>query len=133
MSLDFNKNCAITKVDDELGLVMGFAIVSTIDGEDYYDSQGDNITEKAMLEAAVDFMKDSREAHDMHNGEKMGEVLFSLPLTSDIAKSLNIETSRTGLIIGMMPSDDVLAKFKDGTYTGFSIGGKRIEDEDIDA
>lgn len=132
MSLDFDKKCDILKVSDELGLVMGFAMVSKVDGEDYYDSQGDHITEKAMLEASVDFMKNSREAHTMHDGKSMGEVVFAFPLLTDVAKSLGIETSRTGLLIGMLPNADVLAKFKDGTMTGFSIGGERVKDEAVD-
>lgn len=31
----------------------------------------------------------------------------------------------------MKPAADVLQKFKDGTYTGFSIGGRRLEDEEV--
>jgi hypothetical protein len=33
-------------------------------------------------------------------------------------------------MIGVKPaSEDTLTKFKDGTYTGFSIGGRRVKDE----
>jgi hypothetical protein len=49
--------------------------------------------------------------------------VFAFPLTTEIAKSLGITTKQTGLLIAMRPSESVLSKFKDGTYTGFSIGG----------
>jgi hypothetical protein len=40
------------------------------------------------------------------------------------AKAFGVETKTTGLMIAIKPdSDDMLAKFRDGTLTGFSIGG----------
>ncbi len=128
----FQINSQVAKVDEALGVVFGWAIISKQDGEDYFDLQGDHIPEEAMLVAATDFMKNSREAKDMHRGEEVGSVLFAFPLTEDIAKSLSIETKTTGLLIGMKPNADVLEKFKSGEYTGFSIGGSRIKDEVVD-
>ncbi len=125
------KSTSIVKVDEELGLVFGFAMVCKEGGEDYFDLQGDNIPEDVLLKAATDFMQNSRAADDMHDGEQMGTVVFAFPLTGEIAKSLDIETQRTGLLIAMKPSADVFEKFKDGTYTGFSIGGSGTS-EDVD-
>jgi len=124
---DFDK-AQVVKVDADLGLVFGFAVVCKRDGERYFDLQDDHITEKAMLEAATDFMIHSRVSKDMHDSAD-GTVVFAFPLTSDIAKSLKIETEQTGLLIAMKPSPEVFGKFKDGTYTGFSIGGSRGKDE----
>lgn len=127
----------VLEVHKSLGLVVGFAIVSKVNGEDYYDFHGDHIPEDSMLKASIDFMKNSRVSGDMHKRDEDGtpevdgEVVFAFPLTSDIAKSLDIETSKTGLLVGIMPSRDVLAKFDSGEYTGFSIGGRRIVDEDV--
>ena len=122
-----------TKVDEDQGLVMGFAIVSTVDGADYYDVQGDHIPESSMLAAATDFMKNSRVAKEMHDGDPVGDIVFAWPLTSDIAKAFGIETKKTGLMIAMKPSSDaLLEKFRSGEFTGFSIGGFRVEDEDAD-
>lgn len=127
----FDITSKVCKVDKSLGLVMGFAIVCKQDGQDYFDVQGDHIPEDAMLGAAVDFMQNSRVAKEMHAGDSKGAVLFAFPLTSDIAKAFGIETQTTGLMIAMKPDNaDMLAKFKDGTYTGFSIGGRRITDEE---
>jgi len=129
----FNKlDTTLIKVDETLGLVMGFAIVCKIDGEAYFDIQGDHIPEGAMLEAATDFMQNSRVAKEMHQGDQAGSVVFAFPLTTDIAKKFDIETKMTGLMIGLKPdSDEILEKFKDGTFTGFSIGGTRLLDEEV--
>lgn len=124
-----SKRTELLKLDETLGLVFGFAIVCKEDGEPYFDLQEDNIPEEEMLKAANEFMQNSRAADDMHDGDAMGEVVFAFPLTTDIAKSLDIETPRTGLLIAMKPSEEVFAKFVDGTYTGFSIGGSGESEE----
>lgn len=120
---------SVVKVDKSLGLVFGYAIVCKVDGADYFDLQQDHIPESAMLEAATDFMLHSRVAKEMHSGDEVGSVVFAFPLTADIAKALDISAKQTGLLIAMKPSADVLGKFADGTYAGFSIGGSRVTDE----
>lgn len=130
---NFELHAEVSKVDEALGLVMGYAIVCTEDDEPYFDVQGDHIPEDAMLKAALDFMENSRLAKEMHSGEGKGTVVFAFPLTGDIAKAFDIETGRTGLIIAIRPDDDeMLRKFRDGELTGFSIGGKRVLDEEVD-
>ena len=131
--VDVNKQFAkaqIVKIDETLGLVFGFAIVSKKDGADYYDLQDDHIPEDAMLKASLDFMINSRVAKEMHSGDEAGTVVFAFPLTTDIAKALEIETKTTGLLIAMRPAEGMLAKFKSGEFTGFSIGGYRLVDEE---
>ena len=123
----------VAKVDDDLGLVMGFAIICKENGEPYFDVQGDHIPEDAMMKAAADFMANSRVAKEMHDGGQVGSVVFAFPLTEDIAKAMGLgEVENTGLMIAMQPSDDdVLEKFRSGEYTGFSIGGRRLKDEEV--
>jgi hypothetical protein len=130
------EEATVLKVDESLGLVFGFAIVCKQDGEDYIDLQDDHIPEDVMLKSATEFMSDSRVAADMHqwdeNGSpiKTGSVVFAFPLTTDIAKSLNIETKQTGLLIAMKPdSAETLQKFANGTYKGFSIGGSATKED----
>lgn len=130
-SASFVSDAQVLKVDVDLGLVFGFAIVCKVDGEDYEDLQGDTIPEDSMLEAAADFMQHSRVSKEMHSGDQDGTVVFAFPLTTDIAKALGIQTEKTGLIVALKPSPDVLEKFRDGTYTGFSIGGQRLLDEPV--
>ncbi len=121
----------IAKVDESLGLVIGWALISKIDGKPHFDTQGDHIPEDAMLEATLDFMADARVAKEMHKGDQAGDIVFGFPLTTDIAKSLGIKTKTTGFLIGFKPnSAEILEKFRDGTYTGFSIGGSVIESTD---
>lgn len=128
----------VLKVHKRLGLVVGYAIVSKLNGEEYFDLHGDHIPEDAMLKASADFMRNSRVSGDMHQrNEDMtpkrdGEVVFAFPMTEDIAKSLDMEVKKTGLLVGIMPSVEVLDKFESGEYKGFSIGGRRIIDEEVD-
>ena len=134
----FEVSTEILKFDEDLGLVLGWAIVSTVDGEPYFDKQNDHIPEGAMLKAATDFMANSRVAGAMHKGGKVekaearGTVVFAWPMTSEIAKAFDLEVKKTGLMIGVLPDGDMLEKFKDGDFTGFSIGGKRGEDEVVE-
>lgn len=122
----------VLKADAGLGLVLGHAIVCKENGEDYYDLQGDHIPEDAMLKAALDFMENSQVAKEMHAGEQTGTVVFAWPMTTEIAKAFGIETKKTGLMIAVRPNEEMLAKFKSGEFTGFSIGGLRLEDEEVD-
>lgn len=131
---DFESGCAkVLKVDDGLGLVFGWAIVCKEAGADYYDTQGDHIPEDSMMAAATDFMLHSRVAKDMHQGDEIGPIVFCWPMTGDIAKAMGVQTGTTGLMIAMKPPADILAKFRNGDYTGFSIGGRRVVDEEVSA
>ena len=131
MEENYSQFAKLAGLDESLGLAFGWAIVSKEDGEDYYDTQDDHIPEDAMLSAATDFMQSARTSKVMHEGEKAGTVVFAFPLTTDIAKSLGVTTTKTGLIIAVKADPDMLEKFKSGELTGFSIGGKRITDEEV--
>lgn len=123
----YTVKCKVEKVDTSLGIVFGYAIVCKNDDNDYYDVQGDHITEDAMLDATAEFMAGERCAKMMHEGGNVGRVVFGFPLTIEIAKSLGISAARSGFIVGMQPDDDeILDKYRTGEFTGFSIGGHRI-------
>jgi len=122
----------VSGVDEGLGLVFGWGIVCKEAGQDYTDTQGNHIPEAAMVEAVTDFMKSERVHGDMHDRGvsadlPAGMVVHSFPLTTDIAKAMGIETSKTGWMVATAPDKAMLAKFKSGEYTGFSIGGEHIE------
>ncbi len=123
MDQRFETVCKVSEVDASRGLVFGYAIVCKEDGKDYFDLQDEHIPEDVMLDLATDFMRNSREAREMHGKEAIGSVLYALPMTTELAKSLGIQVKRTGLIIGMAPNAAAMKKFVDGDYTGFSIGG----------
>lgn len=121
------------KFNKKLGLILGWAIISKQGGEDYYDLQGDHIPEDAMLEASLEFMQKRRTLMLMHKGEKQGEVIYAWPLTTEIAKAMGIKTAVTGLMVAVKPANKkIIAAAEKGQLTGFSIGGQRIDDEDVD-
>lgn len=125
----FHSAANVLKVDDALGLVLGWAVVCKTEDGEYYDTQGDHIPEEAMLKAATDFMLNSRTAGDMH-AKADGKIVFCWPMTTDIAKAFGFTTKQTGLLVAMKPdSPEILEKFRRGEYTGFSIGGRRVKDE----
>lgn len=120
-----NCNIKVAKVDEDLGIVFGYAIVCKKDGDPYFDRQGDHIPEDVMLKSVMKYMEGDRVAKVMHDGDATGQIVFGFPLTEDIAEALGIECEKTGFIIGMRPDDDeILEKFADGSFSGFSIGGK---------
>ena len=120
----------IVKVNKELGILFGYAIVCNEDGEAYYDLQGDHIPEDAMLEAALNFMNNDRYFYENHIWG-VGKVIFAWPMTSELAESLDITVKRTGLLVGVKPDHyNIIDKFREGIYTGFSIGGMVNESDD---
>jgi len=136
------------KVDDSLGLVFGWGLVSKIDGKEYFDTQGDHLTEDGIIKAAMDYMLKYRDMGDMHEIDEedtdasdglaevpYGKIVFCFPLTEEILKAFNIQSNMTGLMVAVKPDDpEILEKFKDGRYTGFSFGGRRIPEytEEVD-
>jgi len=122
---DFELTARVLKVDESLGIVLGWGIVCTEGGEPYVDLQDDHVPEQSMLRASVGFAESARVAKQMHTGDPIGTVLFVFPMTADIAKAFEFQVPRTGMMIGMRPSTpEVLAKFHSGDYRGFSIGGR---------
>jgi hypothetical protein len=126
-------DCKVIKVDDELGIVFGWGIVSTIDGQPYFDVQDDYIPDDAMLKATSEFMESIRVGKDMHRGDQVGVVVHSMPLTKEVAQAFGISCDRTGWMVGYKPyGKALLDKFRSGEYTGFSIGGNRGHEENVD-
>jgi len=83
-----------------------------------------------MLRASVDFMLGGRKHGEMHirgdDGEAInkGAVLFAMPIIPEILEAFEWTSPTTGLAIAAKPDDPkILAKFRDGTYRGFSIEG----------
>jgi hypothetical protein len=125
MKHDVVKSAEVLKLDSERRIAWGWASVSTMKGELVTDLQGDTITPAEMEKMADRFMASARQAKAMHEGDQIGEVLHSFPLTMELAKAFGIETDREGWIIGMKIADDeVLRGFREGHYKGFSIAGR---------
>lgn len=130
---EFTIASGVAKVDDSLGLVFGYAMVCKIDGKDHYDLQGHHIPEDTMLRVLTKFVENGAVAKEMHTGEAIGKYLYVFPMTTDVAKSLDIQVKQTGALVAMKPdSESTLQKFRDGTFTGFSIGGIKPVFEDAE-
>lgn len=132
---------SFVKVDKKLGIVFGWGVIATENGQPYFDTQGDHTPDESLLEASADFMLGDRVAGDSHMKDEQGNlitkgtVVFAWPMTKDIAEAFGYPAARTGLMVGLKPSDpEILTKFENGEYTGFSIGGFRIPEftEEVD-
>lgn len=134
----FTTHCEFLKVDEALGLVFGFAIICTENGEPFIDLQDDHCPDEDMVKAGLGLMSNPISTDD-HAREADGltpiadgRVPFVFPLTADIAKAMGIETKRTGLMIGMKPSPEVFEMFKNGERKAFSIGGSYGTNEEVE-
>jgi hypothetical protein len=139
---EFRTDAQILKVNAELGLIFGFAMICKVRDENgnlvpYNDTDDDQFDEVGMLEAITKFAVTKRVACSMHARDEDGEpvqdggVIHHFPLTSEIAKALDIITPMTGLLVALKPDNpETLEKARRGEFTGFSIGGEVIEAEE---
>lgn len=109
----FTSTTAILKADAKLGIIFGYAVVTKVDGEPYYDTQDDHIPDEVMVKIAAKFAERSRVGKSMHAGEKVADVVFNFPLSEDIAKALGITAKQHGWLVGFKPLDPaMLAQFE---------------------
>lgn len=120
----------ILKTDEEQRLVYGWASVITEKGVPIVDRQGDVIEADTLVKAVNDFMEHVRVGKEMHDGEPIGRVIHSLPLTKEIGESLGIRSDREGWVVAFKVYDDaVWKKVKDGELRAFSIGGRATREK----
>lgn len=125
VALEINKRFDVLKTDDEQRIVWGWASVSTVNGELLTDTQGDVIEPAEMVKMANAYMNTARAGKVMHFGEPVAKMLHSFPLTKELGEMLGVSSDREGWIVGMKVEDDTIWKMvKQGTFTGFSIGGR---------
>ncbi len=117
---------ALAKVDDEQGLVFGWAsVAASATGELVVDSQ-DEVIEPADLErGAYDYVLNFAETGEMHDGPAKGRLVESLVLTPEKARAMGVqEPMHAGWWVGFKIDDpDVFEKVKAGEYQAFSIQG----------
>jgi cation transport regulator ChaB len=119
----------ILKQDSEERLVYGWAYVSTDKGEISLDHSGEFVRPNQIAKAATNFMLSMRTAKRMHSGEKIGEVVHSMPLTHEISKALGIQSDREGWLVAIKVYDDqVWQDVKSGKLAAFSIGGRALKE-----
>lgn len=129
--MDFN----ISFYSDQLGVLIGWAIITHENNQPYFDSDDDHVTDSAVLEAVVDFMVDNTRASGTMHLERedqslivTGKVIAMYPLTREIAQALNIDTGgRYGAVALVRALPWVIDAYKKGLITGFSFGGDADE------
>ena len=133
MTHDVTKKADILKADEDRRIVYGWASVSTVDGDLVKDQQGDTIAPEEMAKMADSFMQSVRTAKAMHQGDGIGEVIHSWPLTKDIAAAFGIETNKEGWLVGMKIHDDrIWDLVKQGRLAELSIGGRAGKREPVE-
>ena len=109
------------KLDDELQLVIGIALVS---GE--VDSQGDIVDDRELTKAAMRSLGAAVKID--HVGGPVGRVVQSLALTPDVADALGLALpdGRSAWVVGLHVEDPATwARIKSGEIgSGLSIGGR---------
>jgi hypothetical protein len=120
----------VIKIDEEHRILYGWGSVTTFKGELVVDRQGDAIETETMHKAVNEFMKGVRVGKLMHNGEKVGQIVHSFPITKEICAALGIQSDMEGWITGYyVEKDDVWDDVKSGKYAEFSIGGSAMREE----
>lgn len=120
----------IIKVDEEQRIIYGWASVTTYKGELVVDRQGDIIRTETLHKAINEFMENVRVGKLMHEGEQVGQIIHSFPITKDICAALGIQSDMEGWITGYKVYDDTLWEdVKVGKYGAFSIGGAAMKEE----
>ena len=119
-------SCEIEKADTSLGVVFGWAVVSTIKGEEYFDLQNESVPVEVVAKAIAD-APGRVVCKVQHSGEQEGEIVYAMPVFD--GGDLVSKSEKTGLYVGAKFAEDILAKFADGSLTGFSIAGMgEVED-----
>ena len=121
----FTIEADIMKFDEEQRLVYGWASIVEEDGKELVDKQGDIIETQDLINAAHEYMLESREAHERHAGVKKGETVESIVFTKDVQKALGIDLGKVGwFICQKIYDDETWEKVKSGELSAFSIGGR---------
>ena len=107
-----------------LGLYVSWALVSTIDGTVYKDTDGDTVTDEELEKAymhvhgsAVPLYRN----HDENDDTVIGSVAYA-PLTDDIVKGLGFTGDKRGLVgFAHITDESVRKEIADGTMPDMSI------------
>lgn len=119
----------IIKSDSEQRLAYGWAYVCTDKGQISLDHSGEFIRPEEIVKASTNFMLSVRTAKSMHQGDMIGEVIHSMPITKELSNALGIQSDREGWIVAIKVYDDNVWKdVKSGKLAAFSIGGRALRE-----
>ncbi len=117
----------IKKVDADRQMVFGWASVSTRDGQLIVDKQNDIIEPHELENAAYEYVMHSRDGGEMHIKKGVAQCIESCVLTNEKQSAMGISLPHEAWWVGFLVNDaDTWSKYKDGTYSEFSVGGLAI-------
>ena len=120
----------IHKVNEELGIVFGWASVAKdTSGRPVFDWQGDIFEPEVLEEAVYDYVLNFRDGGEMHKKRGVATLIESVIFTKEKMASMGIPEGIVpeGWWVGYKIHDpDVIAKVKSGFYKMFSIEGSGI-------
>lgn len=120
----------VIKVDEEQRIIYGWASVTTYEGDLVVDRQGDVIKTETLHKSVNEFMENVRVGKLMHEGEQVGQIIHSFPISKEICAALGIQSNMEGWITGYKVYDDALWEdVKTGKFAAFSIGGAAVKEE----
>lgn len=123
---ELSATCRIVKIDETLGLLIGFANASSVGGEGYTDLQGDVTSEDELVKVCLEYAEAGAPVDEMHDEQQVdgAKTVFLFPLTADLAKSLDLgDVNKTGILFGVKVPPNVIERARKGEINGFSIGG----------
>ena len=107
-----------TKKDDEKREVHGYA------SSEKLDSQGEVVEKEAIIKALPGYLGDA----DPVTGKFLFGNIREMHQPSAVGKTIQAKVDNKGLFIkGKVVDKNAWEKVKEGVYTGFSIGGKILE------
>lgn len=127
---DIANGFQVIKVDHEQRLIFGWASVTKVDDEYVVDRQGDWMRTETLHKAVNNFMKSVRVGKLMHQGERVGDIIHSFPVSKDIMDALGFQTNKEGWIVGYYVENDAAwDDVRSGKYAELSIGGSAQKEE----
>lgn len=120
---------SVFKIDPERRMVYGWALVSTVGGQEITDRQNDVVSTDDVRDAAHDFIQ-KRTLGRMHETfADIGEIRESVVLDKGIQDALGIDLGMEGWFVGVHVKDDqTWDRVKKGELCAFSIGGTGVRE-----
>lgn len=120
----------VSSVDDDQHIIGGWASISTVNGVEVVDKQGDIIPVEELEKAFHEYVLTSREHGDMHDSTGSGDLIACLTFTREkaamgiVAKNANGEVLEGTWVEYLISDMAVWKRIKAGELPEFSIGGK---------
>jgi hypothetical protein len=120
-------------LDEEEGIVFGWASIVSKAGNLIEDDDGDVIFPEDLEKAAYDYVFSSRQQSDTHMLIGVGSLIESKVYTKSKQEAMGIDLGFEGWWVGFRVDKatypDVWNKIKKGEYPMFSIGGFAEKEE----